>query len=160
MMDLKYALSILGHGDEEMPSAQSVRSAYLKQALKIHPDKQQTPEGRKASTEAFAQLHEAYDVAIKELRLQEQDAEAARSVAAMDEILKRAFQGMDVEDDLAALGVFRPDPMFGVDPHVSFETHQPRDQHIDPELLQEKLEKLLEPDVSPSVSSCGNESDY
>lgn len=49
--------------------------------------------------------------------------------------LKRAFQGMDVEDDLAALGVFRPDPMFGVDHRVSFERHPPREHHIDPELL-------------------------
>jgi hypothetical protein len=126
MMDLERALNILGHRDEEIPCARSVRRAYLKQALKIHPDKQHTTEGRKAST-------------------------------AIDEILKRAFEGMDVEDDLAALGVFRPDPMFGVDHRVSFERHPPREHHIDPELLQEMIEKLLEPDGD---TSCSNESDY
>jgi hypothetical protein len=157
MMDLERALNILGHRDEEIPCARSVRRAYLKQALKIHPDKQHTTEGRKASTEAFAQLRQAYDVATRELRIKEQDEEAARSVAAIDEILKRAFEGMDVEDDLAALGVFRPDPMFGVDHRVSFERHPPREHHIDPELLQEMIEKLLEPDGD---TSCSNESDY
>ena len=138
-IDLETALQILGI-DSSCLEKEEIRKAYLKQALVVHPDKQQQQQPG-SSAEAFTRLHNAYCVAMEHCSdgtwVKDQD------------VLMRAFRGHDVEADLRRAGVFRPDPMFGIDMKVPFHTVT-RSQESDEE-MKERMKKHIE-DMFPECN--------
>lgn len=151
-VDLTTALEILGL--DVCAEKEQVRKAYLRKALQVHPDKKRLykvmyPEEEMGADmedsgpdeEAFTRLHNAYCVAMEHCSdgtwVKDQD------------VLMRAFRGHDVEADLRRAGVFRPDPMFGIDMKVPFHTVT-RSQESDEE-MKERMKKHIE-DMFPECN--------
>lgn len=134
-IDLKTALKILGI--DSCLGKEEIRKAYLKKALVVHPDKQQQPA---SSAEAFTRLHNAYCVAMEHC-----SDHGDETYVIQDDVLMRAFRGEDVDADLRRAGVFRPDPMFGIDVHVPFQSlHELKcDDDATKENMRKTIEELL-----------------
>lgn len=137
-IDLETALKILGIDCLEK---EEIRKAYLKKALVVHPDKQQqgTSSSLPASNaEAFTKLHNAYCVAM------EHCSNIDETYVIQDDVLMRAFRGEDVDADLRRAGVFRPDPMFGIDVRVPFQSlHELKCDDATKENMRKTIEELL-----------------
>lgn len=135
MVDLETALDILGI---ECQSKESIRKAYLKKALEVHPDKQNrvlAGDEKQQADSAFATLHDAYCVAMEH---------CSKGTWVQDEdVLVRAFRGEDVDSELRRAGVFRPDPMFGINVNVPFHTLTQQCDSVDDD-AREKIRKELE----------------
>ena len=116
------ALLGLGAGGAGPYSPAELRKAFLRAALRAHPDKNLDDP---LAASRFQRLAAAYDQLLRAGH----DAAAAQQSAdhhgALVELLRQALQGQDVEAALQRLGVFRPPPGFGVDPSVMFDSRLP-----------------------------------
>ena len=118
--DAKKALGI--PAEEVINTRSTLRKYYLQAALTSHPDK--NPDDS-TSTYRFASLQEAYSLLLAHV-----EADVGQGLSDGDfalcskqevlRLLRRAFQGENVENDLKRLGVHRPSPLFGIDLHVRF----------------------------------------
>jgi predicted transcriptional regulator len=122
-MLLSDARKALGIPNEDVISTRSsLRKYYLKAALNSHPDKNLDDS---TSNIKFASLQEAYRVLLAHVEANlgqhlPDDEIASCSDHDLSELLKRAFQGENVDRELERLGVHRPSPLFGIDMHVCF----------------------------------------
>lgn len=116
------ALLGLGGGGAGPYSPAQLRKAFLRAALRAHPDKNR--DDLLAATR-FQRLAAAYDQLLRAGH----DAAAAQQSAdhhgALVELLRQALQGQDVEAALQRLGAFRPPPEFGVDLNITFDSRLP-----------------------------------
>jgi hypothetical protein len=137
-MDVAEALRVLGLSHDLYPGGnttstedekRSVRRAYLRRALEVHPDREarcserrgdegdggRTTEGKneeskkESKKESFQRLREAYEVALRHVDDGEKQGDD------FDDLLMRAFRGEDVRAALARRGGWRPGEEFGVD---------------------------------------------
>lgn len=124
-MDLVEALRVLGLSDDndDVATRQSVRRAYLRRALEVHPDASSRRGAGRASssdeassddTASFQRLREAYEVALGHLEGRG-GGEDGDGIGAEDDVLMRAWRGEDVRASLARRGGWRPGEAFGVD---------------------------------------------
>lgn len=133
-VDLASALDILGI---QCLEKKEIRKAYLRKALQVHPDKQKncsSEDEEKRATLAFARLHDAYCTAMEHC--------SHGTWIQDDDVLMRAFRGEDVEAELRRAGVFRPDPMFGINVGVPF--HPVIHSHACDDAAKEKLKADIE----------------
>lgn len=144
-MDLMKSLEILGlmgtgqnldFMEGKCLEREQVRKAYLKKALKVHPDKQRDQTVR--STEEFTLLHEAYCIAMKHC-----DDVTLDEKTDLD-ILMRAFRGEDVGAALRQAGVFQPDPLFGIDLNIHFNSMKSENACKDIEERKERMRQHIE----------------
>lgn len=147
MVDLETALDILGITRLEK---KDIRKAYLRKALQVHPDKHKnfsSEDEEKRATADFARLHDAYCLAMEHCS---HDTWVHHDD---DDILMRAFRGEDVEDELRRAGVFRPDPMFGINVSVPF--HATSHSRACDDAAKEKMRTYIE-----DILSYEEDSDY
>lgn len=137
-MDVAEALRVLGLSHDLYPGGnttstedekRSVRRAYLRRALEVHPDREarcserrgdegeggRTTEGKNdtTTTASFQRLREAYEVALR--HVDEGGGGGEKQGDDFDDLLMRAFRGEDVRAALARRGGWRPGEEFGVD---------------------------------------------
>jgi hypothetical protein len=118
LMQRAEALAVLGLDPAAgAPSAAALRRAFLRAAVRLHPDKNP---GDASANDRFASLTAAHDALLTALADgAAAAAERARASALLD-LLRRALLGEDVRAELSRLGVHRPAEGFGVDLAVPF----------------------------------------
>ena len=124
-MKREEALRLLGidaKSWEHELSSDQIRKYYLRSCLLYHPDKNP---GDTSSHEKFTLLKEAYESLLKEISTEKAARKEAAWTAGLLDILGRALQGENVEDDLRDMGVYRPAEMFGIDLTVPFDERLP-----------------------------------
>ena len=125
-MDVAEALRVLGLPGDDVDEKQSVRRAYLRRALEVHPDVSSrrgsglgpsadsgSTTNRSSDTASFQRLREAYEVALGHVA--GRDKNGGFDSEEEDDLLMRAFRGEDVRAALARRGGWRPGEAFGVD---------------------------------------------
>ena len=125
-MDVAEAYRVLGLSGDDSDGKQSVRRAYLRRALEVHPDVSSRrgsgpdPSGGRGSTNqsesdtaSFQRLREAYEVALG--HVEDRNRTGSFNACEEDDLLMRAFRGEDVRAALARRGGWRPGDAFGVD---------------------------------------------
>ncbi|PSC75901.1 dnaJ-like protein subfamily C member 5G [Micractinium conductrix] len=126
-MGTRDALALLKLGGEAPLTAASLRRAYLRLALRTHPDKNS---GDPAAAERFKALGAAHAALLATLQAGEAAAAEASRTAALLEVLMRALRGEPaetVEYTLRQLGEYRPPAAFGVDLTLPFDGRMPPD---------------------------------
>lgn len=145
MVDLETALDILVITRLEK---MDIRKAYLRKTLEVHPDKHKnfsSEDEKNRATADFARLHDAYCLAMQHC--------SHGAWVQHDDVLMRAFRGEDVDDELRRAGVFRPDPMFGINVSVPF--HPATHSHACDDATKEKMRADIE-----DILSYEEDSDY
>ena len=102
-----------------------LRRQYLKLALSTHPDKNP---GDPGAAERFASLGAAHAQLLRRLHRDRGLQREQEHTAALLGLLLRALRGEDVEEELQALGEYRPPSQFGVDLAVPFDARLPADE--------------------------------
>lgn len=129
---LAKSLRALGLPPDAALDAPALRTAFLRRARALHPDKNRGGEAG-SSGEAFVELKRAYDAVRAVLREEQRptaerwrasaaDVEAA-AWAVVGELLSGRLYPAEAEARLAHLGGARPPPEFGIDLTVPFDGH-------------------------------------
>lgn len=101
-----------------------IRRHYLRRAVRVHPDKCRDP----GAVQEFQRLKQAHDLlvarAVGEARAATEAAASVRLLSAFLRALAGELRDAALEAELAALGVHRPPPAFGIDLGVRFQGAQ------------------------------------
>jgi len=122
-MELREALQLLQLPDDGVSlTAEALRKQYLRLALRTHPDK--NPGDPKAA-EKFKALGAAYELLLDTLHHEASVLQEQQRTAALLAVLLRALRGEEVEDELRAMGEYRPPAAFGLDLTLPFDARVP-----------------------------------
>lgn len=124
-LNISQALTILHIEDRYISNLDhsTLRKHYLRQALATHPDK--NPHNNTAAQQQFTLLATAYELLLQSITTTSNIQKEVQHTASVTNLLLRALQGEDVQQQLHQLGHYRPPAEFGINLDIPFDKRMP-----------------------------------
>jgi hypothetical protein len=120
-LTISQALTILHIEDTEISNLDhsTLRKHYLRQALATHPDK--NPQNNTSAQHQFTLLTTAYELLLQSITTTSNIQRERQHTQSLINLLLRALQGEDVQQQLHQLGHYRPPAEFGINLNIPFD---------------------------------------